>query len=263
MGEFTIDGILLPTGLHSARPAAGSVAKGTLYPESDTGKIYQSDGASTWTLWATLGGAAGTPGLTLGTSNSAGSATTFVATDATILVFDATNPSTQSFGDSPVVGTATTAAHRDHKHGMPAAPAGGLIGINVYHPSTRQLYSTTSATFADVDATNMAVTFTAPASGNVLVRLSAWCDLATASWFYWALRESTTNLGTPTVVARGSSQGFATIAFYLTGLSAGSHTYKWAFATDGTSGQAGRIWAGNGNSSGQESGPATMEVWAA
>ena len=40
----------------------------------------------------------------------------------------------------------------------------------------RRRYSTTSATMADVDATYMAVTFTAPASGNVIVTLSAWDD---------------------------------------------------------------------------------------
>jgi hypothetical protein len=40
-------------------------------------------------------------------------------------MFDATSPSTQAFGDSAVVGTATTAAHRDHKHAMPANPFTG------------------------------------------------------------------------------------------------------------------------------------------
>ena len=52
----TVAGVLLPAGTHAARPAASSVSAGTLYPESDTGLIYQSDGVSVWTLWATLGG---------------------------------------------------------------------------------------------------------------------------------------------------------------------------------------------------------------
>lgn len=38
-------------------------------------------------------------------------------------LFDTTNPSTQAFGDSAAVGTADVAAHRDHKHAMPAQPA--------------------------------------------------------------------------------------------------------------------------------------------
>jgi hypothetical protein len=36
-------------------------------------------------------------------------------------LFDATSPSTQAFGDSAATGTATVAARRDHKHGMPAS----------------------------------------------------------------------------------------------------------------------------------------------
>jgi hypothetical protein len=69
--------------------------------------------------------AGGTPALTLSTSNSAGSASTFIRTDDTLLAFDATAPSTQAFGDSAAVGTATVAARRDHKHAMMANPAGG------------------------------------------------------------------------------------------------------------------------------------------
>ena len=37
-------------------------------------------------------------------------------------LFNATSPSTQAFGDSPAVGTATEAARQDHKHAMPATP---------------------------------------------------------------------------------------------------------------------------------------------
>lgn len=64
MSEFTIDGILLPAGLLSARPAASSVAKGTLYPATDTLLIYQSDGVSTWSTWATLTGSGMTNPMT-------------------------------------------------------------------------------------------------------------------------------------------------------------------------------------------------------
>lgn len=64
----------------------------------------------------------GTPALTLGTTNTAGTSTNFIRRDDTILVFDATSPTTQAFGDSAVVGTATVAARRDHKHAMMAAP---------------------------------------------------------------------------------------------------------------------------------------------
>ena len=64
----------------------------------------------------------GTPALTLGTANTAGASTNFIRRDDTILVFDATAPSTQAFGDAATVGVATVAARRDHKHAMMAAP---------------------------------------------------------------------------------------------------------------------------------------------
>ncbi len=45
---------LPPGGLHSARPAANAVPAGTLYYETDTKKIFQSDGSSAWSTWADL-----------------------------------------------------------------------------------------------------------------------------------------------------------------------------------------------------------------
>ncbi|MBF0234271.1 MAG: hypothetical protein HQK65_14725 [Desulfamplus sp.] len=80
---------------------------------------------------STGGASGGTPSLTLGTANAAGDASTFVRTNDTILAFDATSPSTQAFGDTAVVGVATVAARRDHKHAMPAEPAGGGKGANI------------------------------------------------------------------------------------------------------------------------------------
>lgn len=51
---MTIAGFLIAAGTHAARPAANSVPSGSVYPETDTAKAYQSSG-STWTLWATFG----------------------------------------------------------------------------------------------------------------------------------------------------------------------------------------------------------------
>lgn len=52
--RFT-DHILVP-GLLSARPAANTVPAGTLYPATDTGITYRSDGAA-WADWTTGGDA--------------------------------------------------------------------------------------------------------------------------------------------------------------------------------------------------------------
>ena len=62
----------------------------------------------------------GAPSLTLGTTNVEGS-DTGLRRDASIALFDATNPSTQAHGDAAAVGSAAVASRRDHKHGMPAA----------------------------------------------------------------------------------------------------------------------------------------------
>ena len=62
--------------------------------------------------------ALGTPGLTLGTANSAGVATTAVRTDATVAAFDATLPANVG---TAATGSAGVAARRDHVHGSSAA----------------------------------------------------------------------------------------------------------------------------------------------
>ncbi len=66
-----------------------------------------------------------TPAIVLGSSAAAGAASTLIRSDATIAAFDATNPTTQAFGDAAAVGTAAFAARRDHKHAMMADPFTG------------------------------------------------------------------------------------------------------------------------------------------
>lgn len=64
----------------------------------------------------------GTPALTLSTTNSAGTGTTVIGAGATIAAFDATAPTTASFGAAAATGSAGVAARRDHAHGMMANP---------------------------------------------------------------------------------------------------------------------------------------------
>jgi len=63
------------------------------------------------------------PAYTLGTSNTAGAATTAVPSNSTLLVYDTTVPVVSTFGGSSAVGSAATASRRDHKHGLGAHPA--------------------------------------------------------------------------------------------------------------------------------------------
>lgn len=234
------------TGVHGSRPAANAGC--ILYSCTTHGLVYRSDGSS-WTTWLTLsaGSVSGTPALTFGTSASGGAASTFVATDATLPIFDATSPSTQAFGDAAAVGAAAFAARRDHKHAMMATPAGTILGSSY---STNASVTTTSTTLVDMDATRIAVTFTAPASGNVLVTITCRCtpDLgggtggAVGDQLFFGVRESSSIIAGPSGMIRMVVTG-ATIADLrwityqvpLLGISAGSHTYKGAFCvTNGT-----------------------------
>ncbi len=68
----------------------------------------------------------GTPALTFSTTNATGSASTVILTDATIAIFDATNPAAETAGATAVVGSAAFAARRDHVH---AASIGTPVNI--------------------------------------------------------------------------------------------------------------------------------------
>jgi hypothetical protein len=60
------------------------------------------------------------PALTLGTANAAGTASSVLSTDSTLLAFDATVPDAITFGQSGAAGSAVVAARRDHQHEMAA-----------------------------------------------------------------------------------------------------------------------------------------------
>ncbi len=67
-------------------------------------------------------GSPATPALTLSTANSIGTSTSFVASNATLALFDTTNPASLAFSGAAAIGTAAFAARRDHAHAMPAPP---------------------------------------------------------------------------------------------------------------------------------------------
>lgn len=86
-----------------------------------------------------LGSVKGTNGQGVPTGGTTGQALvkssgTDYATEWAAL-FDANNPSTQAFGDSAAVGTATVAARRDHKHAMPTLDSGTITFNGSYFDS--------------------------------------------------------------------------------------------------------------------------------
>lgn len=150
---------------------------------------------------------------------------------------------------------------------MPISPSAGagtpaLLAFFVQTAGTNQ--ATTSATQADVDATNAAVTFTTPQSGIVLVRATFECSVSAAFQNgRVGLRESTTDVKGPSDAAVGlaSAATFQTVcvAFRVTGLTAGSaHTYKLAYSVTG-----GATFTILQIGSTSTSFPVTLEVWAA
>jgi hypothetical protein len=70
-----------------------------------------------------------TPSFTLGTTNSAGSAATAVASNSTLLAFDATVPAA-AYASSPLAGSASVSARRDHVHSIPTTAPWQLVGSN-------------------------------------------------------------------------------------------------------------------------------------
>lgn len=134
----------------------------------------------------------------------------------------------------------------------PLAPSGvgggsSLLAVATYAPGSTTVKSITGTSLADVDATNMKVTFTAPASGNVVVDQSFYIDEnggAPTGEFYIGLRESTTDIAVARALRNDAGQAYHTIRHYLTGVTSGSHTYKTSAAV--STGVTGRIVLGPG-----------------
>lgn len=164
---------------------------------------------------------------------------------------------TVAIGTAAAAGSGDNPAREDHAHAF----TGGLLAITQYAAGSG--YTMNSSTLADVDSSNLAVTFTAPANGKVVVKLTGSVEPNdSAQEVYFALRESSSTVsGTEqTVIATdvdlgGTAHIRLTAVMYVTGISAGSHTYKWAWRR-----------ASGGSTIALRSGstdPLTMEVWAA
>jgi hypothetical protein len=117
----------------------------------------------------------------------------------------------------------------------------------------------TSNTLTDVDAAKMKVTFTAPASGEVLVRLSATANAGNVenAYLIWGIREGETSVINGGIAVRCIVQNKYTPVgvsktFVITGLIPGEHTFKWAYS----------ISAGTASIDANEDSQAVMEVWA-
>lgn len=93
----------------------------TRLPAGTSGQVLNIDsvtGLPAWTADTDAGFA--TPAIVLGTAAAPGAATTTIRSDATVVAFDATVPTSSAVGDVAATGAAGVAARRDHVHGREA-----------------------------------------------------------------------------------------------------------------------------------------------
>lgn len=140
------------------------------------------------------------------------------------------------------------------------ASATGLLAVVSYNPVGDTTVAPSDNLSADVDATNLAVAFTVPASGKVLVTLSGLVIMQPTNELQWLLREGSSDIsGALAMVGGGVDANLrATVSFYVTGLTPGaSKTYKWGQkVVTGVAGIPGTRYGG-------KYGQATMTVQAA
>lgn len=143
--------------------------------------------------------------------------------------------------------------------GTLAAPSGGggaLVAIKQHNPGTKVDYSATTTSFVDADATNLAVTFTVPESGNVLVTLDGYGFTTAGTSLAWSVRDGTTDIS-QSFIQYDATEGPRSRSWLVTGLTPdATKTYKWGIKRAYGSGsaflQVGAGW-----------GPATLQIWAA
>jgi hypothetical protein len=147
-----------------------------------------------------------------------------------------------------------------------ATPSGGasLLARVQYAPSSYASNESTSITLVAVDATNLTIAFTVPASGDVLVRLTGAVILPALAYGYWALLDHTSHAQVGDTVLAGYAGNFqSTAAFLITGLTPGANLqYDWAYATSVTAIYL-PVQGAQGIPSGVNGAPAVMEVWSA
>ncbi len=233
---------LYDTSWHQITGSGGAVtASGTL----TANRLIIGGGTSVVSALGSLGTT-----TTLLHGNAAGAPTFGAVVEADITLADNTtnNVSTSAHGFMPK---------------LPSGVPGVLLGYTVYGPATEGSKSTTSTTFADCDATNLVVAFSVPASGNVLVRLSAYADVSGGRKAYWNLRDSGGDIAGTSTFATATATGIRCNAVIVkTGLTPGDAlSWKWGAGVSG--GATFRTFWSDGTPSDETSTPAIMEVWAA
>lgn len=147
--------------------------------------------------------------------------------------------------------------------------SGQLLAVAQHSPATRNDL-TASSTIAAIDTTNLRVSFTVPASGQVVLSLAAMVSIdSTQTVLSWgvlsgasAVTASFASVGFRNVTA-GQFQYRVTHRALITGLTAGASAV-WDFAHFRSFGTGTvKTCRGGSPTTAGDPGPATMEVWSA
>lgn len=145
-----------------------------------------------------------------------------------------------------------------------------LLGAILYDPTTAVSAATTAASaMAALDTTNLRITFTAPASGKVMVRLRGVLHGATTfPQILLGVMESSTVMGRSDPIGGLRTTALATAQmaqesqFIVSGLSAGSHTWDAAYAVETGIASTGLKYGGPNNTTGNNAfGGFLYEIW--
>lgn len=144
-----------------------------------------------------------------------------------------------------------------------AIQAGNLIEVVQYAPTPKTVYTTASTSPVAVDSTNLTVSFQAPPTGIVLVKLFGLVVNQTAgNTVIWGmLNHGTTQWSTSTQGATDLGQTMVGMDLRVSGLTPGA-TYSWDWGWYVTTG-TGEMDVGEPSGATPIAAPATIEVWAA
>lgn len=146
-----------------------------------------------------------------------------------------------------------------------------LLGSLLYDPTAAvSLATTANLAMTAMDTTNLRITFTAPASGKVMVRMRGVLHGATTfPQILLGVLESSTVMGRSDPIGGLRTTALATAQlvqesqFIVSGLSAGSHTWDAAYGVETAVAATGLKYGGPNNTSGNNAfGGFLYEIWA-
>ncbi len=146
-----------------------------------------------------------------------------------------------------------------------AAGSAGILASAYYNPSGGTVSKTTTSTLTAIDTTNLRATFTAPASGNVIVKVGIGrCNPNNCNPHLGVLDGSTTKGTAIMAPSNGEAVRPAYASFKITGLTPGNtYSYDLAIVDSNAISHATFQYGFTTSNLADGTGPAFIEVWSA